>query len=42
MSEKGIYVDPKNIQAMLKWGRPTNVTEIHSFLGLAKYYKRFL
>ena len=40
--EKGICVDPKEIKALLKWKRPTNVTEIHSFLGLAGYYRRFI
>jgi hypothetical protein len=28
ISEKGICVDPKEIEALLKWKRPTNVTEI--------------
>jgi len=35
ISKKSIYVDPKKIETILKWERPTNVTEIHSFLGLA-------
>jgi len=42
ISEKGISVDPKKIEAVLKWERPTNVTEICSFLGLAEYYRRFI
>jgi len=42
ISEKGICVDPKKIEALLKWKRPTNVTEIHSFVGLAGYYRRFI
>jgi hypothetical protein len=42
ISDKGISVDPKKIEAVLKWERPTNVTEIHNFLGLAGYYKRFI
>jgi len=42
ISEKGISVDLKKIEAILKWERPTNVTEIHNFLGLTGYYRRFI
>jgi len=42
ISAQGILVDPRKVEAVLKWERPTNVTEIRSFLGLAGYYKRFI
>jgi hypothetical protein len=35
-------VDPRKVEAMLKWERSTNVTEIQSFFGLTGYYQRFI
>ncbi|BBH07054.1 transposable element gene, partial [Prunus dulcis] len=32
-----IYVDPQKEEAMVNWPRPTNVTEVRSFLGLAGF-----
>ena len=40
--KEGIRVDPKKVEAMMHWPRPTNVTEIRSFLGFAGYYKKFI
>nr|XP_009771260.1 PREDICTED: uncharacterized protein LOC104221824 [Nicotiana sylvestris] len=42
VSKDGIMVDPKKTEAVQKWPRPTSPTEIHSFLGLAGYYRRFV
>ena len=42
ISKKGVQVDPKKVEAVSNWPRPTNVTEIHSFLGMAGYYRRFV
>jgi hypothetical protein len=33
--KKSIYMDHKKVEAVLKWERPMNVTEIHSFMKLA-------
>ena len=42
ISREGIRVDPSKVEAVVSWERPTSVTEIHSFLGLASYYRRFI
>ena len=42
VSENGISVDPMKVEAMSNCPRPTNVSEICSFLGLAGYYRRFV
>ena len=42
ISEEGIRVDPKKIEVIIEWKPPRNVTEVHSFLGLASHYRRFV
>jgi hypothetical protein len=42
INQDGIIVDPKNVASVVKWQRPTTVTEVQSFLGLAGYYRRFV
>ena len=42
ISKEGVRVDPKKVEVVSNWPRPTNVTEIRSFLGMAGYYRRFV
>ena len=42
ISVEGVYVDPQNIETIVNWKPPTNVTKIRSFLGLAGYYRKFV
>ncbi|GJZ45774.1 putative reverse transcriptase domain-containing protein [Tanacetum coccineum] len=42
IDSKGIHVDPAKIEAIKDWTSPKSPTEIHQFLGLAGYYRRFI
>jgi hypothetical protein len=42
ISAEGIEVDSSKVQEVLDWKSPKSVTQIHSFLRLAVYYRRFI
>ena len=42
VSSSGVSVDPEKVEAVMSWESPKSVFEIHSFLGLAGYYRRFI
>jgi hypothetical protein len=42
ISLEGIIVDHGKVRDVLDWKPPTFVTQVHSFLGLAGYYQRFI
>ncbi|GKA88053.1 putative reverse transcriptase domain-containing protein [Tanacetum coccineum] len=42
IDSEGIHVDPAKIESIKDWTSPKSPTEIHQFLGLAGYYRRFI
>ena len=42
LSEDGISVDPSKVQEVMDWKAPPSVPKVQSFLGLARYYCRFI
>nr|GEX25365.1 reverse transcriptase domain-containing protein [Tanacetum cinerariifolium] len=42
IDSEGIYMDPAKIESVKDWASPKTPTEIHQFLGLAGYYRRFI
>jgi hypothetical protein len=42
ISTEGIAVNLSKVQEVLDWKSPRSVTQIHSFLGLAGYYRWFI
>ena len=42
MSAPGASMDPEKVETVMSWERPKSVFEICCFLGLARYYRRFI
>ena len=42
VSAAGLAMDPTKVKAVQEWKVPTSATEIRSFLGIARYYRRFI
>ncbi|GKF53796.1 putative reverse transcriptase domain-containing protein, partial [Tanacetum coccineum] len=43
INNKGVHVDPAKVEAIRNWSAPTTPkTEVRQFLGLARYYRRFI
>jgi hypothetical protein len=42
VSREGVKVDPQKIQAITKWPIPKNIKSLRGFLGLTRYYQKFV
>nr|GFA27384.1 putative reverse transcriptase domain-containing protein [Tanacetum cinerariifolium] len=42
IDSEGIHVNPAKIESIKDWASPKTTTEIHQFLGLVGYYRRFI
>ena len=42
ISKEGVLVDPAKVKPVINWPRPTNITEIRSFLGMVGCYRTFV
>lgn len=42
ISKNDVQVDHKKIEEVMKWDPTKKSSEIHSFIGLAGYYRRFI
>ncbi|GKA63679.1 putative reverse transcriptase domain-containing protein [Tanacetum coccineum] len=42
IDNKGVHLDPAKIEAIRNWAAPMTPTQVRKFLGLARYYRRFI
>lgn len=37
-----LNIDTAKMEGIMKWMEPTNVSKVHSFVGVAKYMRKFI
>ena len=42
VSHEGVKVDPNKIKAIKEWKVPTTIKKLRGFLGLTRYYRKFV
>ncbi len=42
ISQEGVAMDERKVEAVLKWPKPQTVKELQRFLGFANFYRRFI
>lgn len=42
VSSDGIRPDPKNVEPIVNFSTPKNSKEVHSFVGLVSYFRKFV
>lgn len=42
ISSDGVSTEPRKIEAMVNWPQSANLKELREFLGLIRYYRRFI